>query len=224
MSRRKFSDIWYEHGRNPYEHLKEHWYQQFVLKHFRDFGFSSLEGPFKSGPDFKGVLEGYSVTVEVETEYLAYRHHGHRNIDVLIVGVVDPPHPDMVRFLPQVVINLDPQLVMDWSKPFREAYKAEMETKRETLAKELDLVHANLNQVKGFRILKRNESLEVTLKEVKECDCGGMMLDTGYNPELDGEITEGQMADNLAGFWIVLECENCRTREWVQNADAVGPS
>ena len=215
MSSRSFPDFWYEYGRNPFRHLVEHWYQQYVLEHYREFGFTSLEGPFRSGPDFKGVLKGTCVTVEVEREYLGYRQHGHRDIDVLIVGVVDSPHPAMVEFLPPTIMNIDPQVVMDWSRPFRDAYKAEMEKRRALLPKQLERVRANLDHIKAFRI--KRETVEYALKESIRCECGGMMLESRHDPELDGEVTEGQLVDELTGFWKVFECKDCGTREWIES-------
>ena len=214
MSRRTFPDFWYEYGRNPFRHLVEHWYQQYVLKHHQEFGFSSLEGPFKTGPDFKGVLKGSCVTVEVEREYVAYRQHGHKGIDVLIVGVIDPPHPAMIEFLPPFIMNLDPQVVMDWSKPFRDAYKSEMERRRALLPQQLERIHGSLDHIKAFRIKK--ETVESVPKGSIRCKCGGVMLESRHDADLDGEQTEGQLVDELIGFWRILACNDCGIREWVQ--------
>ena len=213
MSRRSFSDFWYEYGRNPFRHLVEHWYQQYVLKHHQEFGFSSLEGPFKTGPDFKGVLKGSCVTVEVEREYLAYRQHGHKGMDVLIVGVVEPPHPAMIEFLPPVIMNVDPQVVMDWSKPFRDAYKAEMEKRRGLLPQQLERVRANLGYVKAFRI--KRERVEFALKESMRCECGGQMIEDNDLGSFQ-EMSEGQLADHFAGFTRVLRCIDCGTIDLVE--------
>ena len=90
---RKYSKEWYEHSVNPFPHLLEYWYQQYLKAHPEEFGLINLEGPFDTGPDFKGVLGGEMVSIEVERDYKSYRYHGHENINVLIVGVIEPPLP-----------------------------------------------------------------------------------------------------------------------------------
>ena len=71
------------------------------------------------------------VSIEVERDYKPYRYHGHENINVLIVGVIEPPLPTMKRFLPPNVMNLDPRRVMDWSQPRRHEHRAEMDKRGE---------------------------------------------------------------------------------------------
>lgn len=117
-SRRKFPDSFYEIGRNKFG-LDEYWYTQYVIAHPSEFGLSSVEGPFYTGPDLTGILDGKTVTIEVEKEYLTYLQHGHPRYDVLIVGVLDLPDSVMSNRLPRVIMNLDPQKVLDWSAPMR---------------------------------------------------------------------------------------------------------
>jgi hypothetical protein len=215
MKMRKFSDEWYECGVNQFPRLQEYWYQQYVKAHPEEFGFTRLEGPFETGPDFKGVSNGNRVSVEVERDYISYRYHEHQNIDVLIVGVLDPPLPVMFPFLPPIIKNLDPQKVLDWSEPKRREYWQEMEKRRESLPKQLEWVQRNLEYIKASRI--KDERVQVILREQAECECGGVMLGCGYDPELDGEIGEGQLADYYAGFWKVFKCRECGVRVWVES-------
>ena len=105
--RRKFPEPWYE-VRNQFS-LKELWYQQYVKTHPGEFGLTDLEGPFESGPDFRGTLNQKPVTIDIEKDYLSYVQHGHPIFDVLIVAVLDKPHPDIVKELSLVIVNLDPQ-------------------------------------------------------------------------------------------------------------------
>ncbi|MSQ17180.1 MAG: hypothetical protein EXR54_06375 [Dehalococcoidia bacterium] len=68
---RKFSDEWYEFGRNPFPRLPEYWYQGYVKAHPQEFGLTLLEGPFDTGPDFYGILKRRRVSIEVEKEYIS---------------------------------------------------------------------------------------------------------------------------------------------------------
>ena len=206
--KRKFSDEWYEHGRNPFPHLKEYWYQQYIKLHPHKFGFTHLEGPFDIGPDFKGWLGNRQVTIEVEKEYLSYRQHGHQGIDVLIVGTLERPHRKMVGFLPPVIKNLDPQEVMDWSEPMRRAYREKIEKReRESLPRELAWVQENQEFIEAYRI--KNGRVEYVSKESAQCECGGVMFEIKQSLYDSEEMTEGQMADYMAGFGRTFQCKEC---------------
>ena len=51
---RRFPKEWLAHARNPFPRFKESWYPLYVWEHLEEFGFTSLEGPFDVGADFKG--------------------------------------------------------------------------------------------------------------------------------------------------------------------------
>ena len=154
---------WRQHAKNPFPRLKEYWYQQYVLKHPEEFGFNNLEGPLDTGVDFKGEYEGRNVSIEVERDYVSYISHGHPIFDVLVVGVLEPPHPDMVNHLPKTIINLDPQKVMDWSSEARHAYRAEMDERREHLPEQWAYVDTNREFISEVRL--KNEQLEIDFKD-----------------------------------------------------------
>ena len=203
---------WRDHAKNCFPWLKEHWYQLYVQKHPDEFGLTSLQGPFKSGADFKGILNGRNLSVEIEKDYVSYLYHGHPRFDVLIVGVLDPPHPDMLPLLPPVIMHLDPQKVMDWSKPMRSEYMTEMAERSETLQDDLEWVQDNIDFVRRYDLTRQNR-LRIEFKDQRTCNCGGLMLETGYLPYIDGEVTEGQEADYEGGFWRVFKCNACGVRE-----------
>ncbi len=213
---------WRQQAKNPFPRLKEYWYQMYLKEHPNEFGFSDLEGPFETGVDFKGVYNSHSVTIEVERDYVSYIRHAHPIFDVLVVGVIDAPHPDMLAYLPKVIIYLDPQKVMDWSKEARHSYRAEMDERRKDIPKQWEFVEENSNLIREVRL--KNERLEVDFKDQLLCECGGVMVEAVYQPEIDGELTEGQSADYMAGleargtpgFWKTFECLTCGKRGWSQ--------
>ena len=131
MPKRIYPDAWYE-NQNPYP-LKEYWYQQYVAAHPEEFGFTHLEGPFDVGPDFYFLARQgeEKVTVEVEKDYLAYKKHGHKGYDVLIVGVLEKPARSIRGELPRKILHLDPKKVLEWSSEARADYKAKMDRERE---------------------------------------------------------------------------------------------
>ena len=207
-NKRRFSSEWYEHRRNPFPHLKEYWYQQYVKAHPHEFGFTESEGPFDSGPDFIGVLDGRQVRIEVETDYVSYRQHGHPIFEVLIVGVLEPPLQSMASFLPPTIKNLDPQKVMDWSEPMRGVYRKEMEKRHDSRPKQLERIRENIDSIPAYRITK-DERVEYSRKFVVKCACGEQMLEVDLSLDDFQEMTEGQMADYMAGFGRTFYCKSC---------------
>ena len=229
---RKFSDEWYEHGRNPFPYLKEWWYQQYVKEHPEEFGFTKLEGPFRTGPDFLGVpkgrrVKGSQLRVEVEREYLTYRQHGHSPMfaDVLIVGVLDAPLPSMLSFLPATVRNLDPNKVFDWSKPRREAYREEIARRLETVPEQLEWIRENVGPIRYYWIV--SGMVRFIPEEIYPCKgCGSPMKEWEESESItltsDGEVvystidpvtgfemSEGQIVDRMLGNNRLFYCSNC---------------
>ena len=208
---RKFSDEWYEHGRNPFPKLKEIWYQKYIAEHQTEFGLSNLEGPFDYGVDFYAELDGAKVPVEVEKDYLAFRKHDHQITGILIVGVLERPLPSMTPYLPKVVLNLDPQTVLDWSRLARDAYRQEMNRRRSILPEKLEWVRQNLDRIESYRVV--GESVQVFWKEVHRCECGGDMEEGEVDID---QMSEGQMANHFAGFdkpFVCYECGNIELKD-----------
>ena len=160
-SRRNFPDQFYEERFGNTVKLKELWYQRYIEAHPSEFGITDLEGPFDTGPDFNGLMDGYFVSIEVEREYLTFLQHGHDICDVLIVGVEEEPTPKMRKYLPREILYLDPQRVLDWSRPQRLAYweliqerKVNNEKLMEFISENQDIIAA-ANQTEDERILIR---------------------------------------------------------------------
>jgi hypothetical protein len=111
--------------------MREYWLQQYVKEHYRELGFSQLEGPFETGPDFTGVYQGKPVKVEAELKYEGYLQHPQGWADILIVGTLEPVPARCKDKLPLNIIPINPQKVLEWSKPLRQAYRQKMEEGRQ---------------------------------------------------------------------------------------------
>ncbi len=99
--------------------MHERWFQQYIIAHSRDLGFSQLKGPFSQGVDFKGIYKGKRVKVEAEWQYANYYFHQHPKswADILIVATLEPA-PDTYRdLLPPTIINVDIKEVIEWAQP-----------------------------------------------------------------------------------------------------------
>ena len=112
--------------------MREYWLHKYIQGNSQRLGFRRLEGPFDTGPDFKGVLAGRKVLVEAELSYQSYISHGHPKdwADILIVASLDPIPVELRERLPGAIINVDPQQVLEWSRPMRVEYRASMEEGR----------------------------------------------------------------------------------------------
>jgi hypothetical protein len=108
--------------------MREYWLHKYIQGNSQRLGFRRLEGPFDTGPDFKGVFAGRKVLVEAELSYQSYISHGHPKdwADILIVASLDPAPIEFREKLPGTIINVDPQQVLEWSRPLREEYRTKM--------------------------------------------------------------------------------------------------
>jgi hypothetical protein len=215
---------------NPIPWLKEYWYYSYVADHAEEFGLADIEGPFfDSGCDFKARIEGRTVSVEVERDYISYLAHGHPLFDVLIVGLLDDPHPDMQGLLPPVIKKLDPHKVADYTKPMRVAYGIAKEAERAQRPSVEDLRKAG-DRVRGFAdsadFLAAHLRGPVELVRVKEgwaaiasveaCKlCGGVMFDEPYDDEVYLSLSEGAQGNYDAGLESMYRCGSCGVTEFV---------
>jgi len=117
--------------------LREYWLQKYIKEHREELGFSDLEGPFETGPDFRGVYKGQKVSVEAEMEYKGYLQHRPGFADVLIVGTLDPTPPQCKDRLPPTIITVDRQKVLEWSAPLRQVYRQKAEEGRQKVIDQL---------------------------------------------------------------------------------------
>ena len=98
--------------------FREYWLQLYIKNNYERLGFDSLEGPFETGPDFKGVYKGKKVVIEAETQSRNFIYHRHNpnEVDILIVlnddnaGEVLGMKPvEWRKRLPKKIILVDPE-------------------------------------------------------------------------------------------------------------------
>ena len=102
----------------------EYWLQMYIKDNYRKLGFDSIQGPFSTGYDFKGVYKGKPVTVEAERHAQNFIHHKHNvsEVDILIVlndDMIVVPN-EIIESLPAIVIKVDAK---DFIKETHEARK-----------------------------------------------------------------------------------------------------
>ena len=208
---------WRQHAKSRFPNLKNYWFKQYVLQNPGEFELSSLEEAPNRGADFRGDYGGKSVLIKIARDYVFYLSSDHPNCRVLVVGVLEPPLPAMFPHLPDVIINLDPQKVVDWSKGARDSYRADMDERRKSLPEQWELVRENMDFISEVRV--KEERLEVVLKAQMECECGGIMVEGSDSFDLIEELTDGQLADYMAG----IEAPSDLTPKLVSLASRVQP-
>jgi hypothetical protein len=99
--------------------MHEYWLQKYIKEHYLQIGFSRLHGPYKVGADFKGVYVEKPVKIEAEWEYSDYIDHKHPPgfADVLVVATLEPVPEHLKEKLPSLIINLNRERVVEWSRP-----------------------------------------------------------------------------------------------------------
>ncbi len=108
--------------------IREYWAQEYVKDNYKGLGFSQIEGPFETGPDFKGIYKGQRVVVEVERTCESFVEHGHhedprfRDVNVLIVLSPSEPSEDINSKLPKTIIRIDIDDFVEWWHPRARAY------------------------------------------------------------------------------------------------------
>ena len=149
---RRIPKEWRQHAMSPRPWLKNYWFRRYVFQHPDKFGFSNLEDAPNRGGDFRGDYGRRSVLIKVARDYVFYLTTDHPNCQVLVVGVLEPLLPDMVSHLPEVIINLDPQKVKDWSRGARDSYRAEMNVRQKSLPEQWEIVRENLDLISAVRV------------------------------------------------------------------------
>lgn len=118
----------------------EYWLQQYIKENYNKLGFTSIEGPFDTGPDFKGVYQGRKVVIEAERapKHFIYHRHDPKEVDILIVlneeyfGVVLGMKPDEWRkLLPKHVIKVEAEDFVKATHAMRKAYALKKDEERE---------------------------------------------------------------------------------------------
>lgn len=94
--------------------------QLYVEKFYRELGFTSIKGPFTSGPDFTTWHEKQKVGIEVERNWENYlKHQHHKNpkfahVKFLVVLQPGDPPESKRSLLPDEIIYIDVKKFVRW--------------------------------------------------------------------------------------------------------------
>lgn len=108
--------------------IREYWIQEYVKDNHEKLGFSKIEGPFDTGPDFKGVYKNQKVVIEAERDCQSFVQHGHhederfKEVSILIVLNPSEPPKDVKDKLPETIIHIDVNHFVAWWCPKARAY------------------------------------------------------------------------------------------------------
>jgi len=127
------SSIEYKKGADPEDRarksdIKEYWIQQYFKENYHSYsGFSDLEGPFDTGPDFRGKINGEETYIEIERDcscYLKHKHHLDKRFDKVSALVVLSRYDkdEELEPLPKYIVYLDIPDFVQWFKPRAKEY------------------------------------------------------------------------------------------------------
>jgi len=118
----------------------EYWLQQYIKENYKQLGFDSIEGPFDTGYDFKGVYQGREVVIEAERALKSFiqHKHDHNEVDILITmnadykGTVRGKKPtEWKKLLPKKIIVVDPEVFIKKTHEMRKTYAIKKEKQTE---------------------------------------------------------------------------------------------
>lgn len=136
----------------------EHWLQLYIRDNYKKLGFNSIEGPFVTGYDFKGVYKGKNVIVEAERRPGEFVKHGHnpKEVDILIIlSNGDDGHrirgmtrEEWEKYLPKKIIKVDQEDFVKSTYEIRKGYAIEKQKERDEFMKSLS--EGEKEDVKSF--------------------------------------------------------------------------
>ncbi len=147
--------------------IREYWIQMYFKENHKKLGFSHIEGPFDSGPDFTGLYRGWKAVIEVEREYVNYIQHRHHEnpafskVNVLVVLTPSEPPAEMKDKLPKNLVYVD---VMDFVEWFRPEAKKYADAKR--IQRIIDLIAGEFHRRYQFQC----QDKERDLSTCPDCD------------------------------------------------------
>jgi hypothetical protein len=100
--------------------------QEYFAEHYERYGFDAIEGPFKTGPDFKVRKQGNEQFELLEVEilwdnYLKHRHDKSARFSetkYLVMLLPESPREDFSSRLPEKYIKLDFEHFVKWFKNY----------------------------------------------------------------------------------------------------------
>lgn len=120
-------------GRSPAERLArnsvhEVWIRKYILAHPKRLGFAKVDGPHKTGPDFRVQTRGKWYLAEAEIDWKRYMHHRHHKdprfaeVRFLIVLSESKPSPREAAALPPEILPIDREHFGGWFAKASAAY------------------------------------------------------------------------------------------------------
>jgi len=124
------------------EKLEEVWAQRYVEEEFKRLGFSKIDGPYRTGPDFRVSRNRRWAFAEVETRWRNYLLHGHPanrdfdQVEYLILLSGEAPPAAAGRKLPPHIMHIDREHFLAWFQPKweQESRKHKNEVRLEAVA------------------------------------------------------------------------------------------
>jgi hypothetical protein len=147
--------------------IREYWIQMYVKENHKKLGFSHLEGPFESGPDFRGVYRNRNAVIEVERDCQSFIQHGHHldaafsKVNVLVVLTPSNPPSEMKKKLPKNIVYIDIPDFVEWFRPKAKRYA---DTKR--IQRIIDLI---ASEFQG-RYVSQCQEKERDMSTCPDCD------------------------------------------------------
>ncbi len=155
------------HERAKSSDIREYWIQEYIKSNFEKLGFSSLEGPYDIGPDFRGVFKGKKVIVEAERDYRSYIAHKHhedkrfKEVSVLIVLNPSEPSEEIKCNLPDTILYIDVDDFVEWWRPIARNY-----AKTKKIQTIIDMIAGEFQE----RFIKSCSDTDRDMSTCPECD------------------------------------------------------
>jgi hypothetical protein len=163
--------------------ILEYWVQKFFQENYKDYGFSKVEGPFDSGPDFTTTEKGEKIGIEIEINCRNYKDHKHHLnekfsiVKYLIVLKKSNPSKELQKLLPKKIIFVNEDIFVPW---FRIKCKEYSEGK--TKERKDKLFGILLNFIAGEFLRRYVKICPDTERDMAICpDCANC----AYRPEID---------------------------------------
>lgn len=108
--------------------IREYWIQEYFKENYHKYsGFTDVEGPFGTGPDFKGKFNGVETYIEIERNcacYIQHKHHLDSRWDKVSALVVlsQYENDEKIESLPPNVVYLNVPDFVEWFKPKAKTY------------------------------------------------------------------------------------------------------
>lgn len=155
------------HERAEKGDIREYWVQEYFKENYKKLGFSKIEGPYETGPDFKGLYKGKKVIVEVERScksFIEHKHHKNtrfKDVNVLIVLSTYETPENIKNKLPKTIVRINIDDFVEWWRPRAKAY-----AKRKRIQSIINLLASEFNK----RFVKYCDDKDRDMSTCPDCD------------------------------------------------------